>query len=325
MKLLNKPGSISQAAFNLLSHRLKGSAYFDEPLSRHTSYRIGGPADILFIPQDVEDLQEAISWARAENIPYFIMGNGSNLLVSDRGFRGLLIKISGSFNGIRFEQNRAIAGAGSDLGVLINQAARHGLFGLPFAVGIPGTVAGAIVMNAGSATLYMGQQIESIAALNCRDLRQKTLHRQELGFQYRRSMLDSGDWVVLEATISMQEERPQIAFERIRELLLRRRTAQPLKYPSAGSVFRNPPNAYAGQLIEETGCKGWCVGDAMISAVHANFIVNVGQATANHVLVLMERVQAAVEEHYGLLLQPEIKLLGDWSQSMSLWRGDAGR
>lgn len=123
----------------------------------------------------------------------------------------------------------------------------------------------------------------------------------------------------------MQEEQPQIAFERIRELLLRRRTAQPLEYPSAGSVFRNPPNAYAGRLIEETGCKGWCVGDAMISAVHANFIVNVGQATANHVLALMEKVQAAVEKHHGTLLQPEIKLLGDWSQSMSLWRGDAGR
>jgi UDP-N-acetylmuramate dehydrogenase len=323
VKLLNKPGSVSQAAFNSICHRLKGSAYFNEPLSRHTSYRIGGLADILFIPQDVEDLQEAIAWARAENLPYFIMGNGSNLLVSDRGFRGLILKIAGSFHRIRFEQNRAIAGAGSDLGLLINQAARHGLFGLPFAVGIPGTVAGAIVMNAGSATLYMGQQVESIVALDCRDLQQKTLHRGELGFQYRRSMLDSGDWVVLEAAISMQEEPPQIAFERIHELLLRRRTAQPLEYPSAGSVFRNPSNAYAGQLIEEAGCKGWRVGDAMISSVHANFIVNIGQATASHVLALMERVQAVVEDHYGLLLQPEIKLLGEWSQSISLWRGEA--
>jgi UDP-N-acetylmuramate dehydrogenase len=325
VKLLNKPGSNSQAAFNRIRHRLKGSAYFNEPLSRHTSYRIGGPADILFIPQDVEDLQEAIAWARAEQLPYFIMGNGSNLLVSDRGFHGLLIKISGSFNGVRFEKNRAIAGAGTDLGVLINQAAQHGLFGLPFAVGIPGTVAGAIVMNAGSATLYMGQQIESVLVLDCRDLQQKTLHSKELEFHYRRSVLDSGDWVVLEATISMQEEQPQIAFERIRELLLRRRAAQPLQYPSAGSVFRNPPNAYAGQLIEETGCKGWCVGDAMISTVHANFIVNMGKATAFHVLALMEKVQAAVEKQHGTLLQPEIKLLGDCAQSLSFWRGDADR
>ncbi len=282
----------------------------DEPMTRHTTYRIGGPADLFCQPGSLEDLRQALCEVHRQKLPFTIMGNGSNLLVSDEGFRGMVIQVAGVFNGIHFQGDRATVGGGTDLGTLLNQAARRGLFGLPFAVGIPGTVAGAVTMNAGSATRYMGQHVESVRVLDSETLEIFDLTRAELDFQYRRSILESGRWVVLQVRLQLEEEDPVAIFARIRELLLRRKEVQPLAFPSAGSVFRNPGSLYAGKLIEDAGCKGWREGQAMVSAVHANFIVNLGQATAGHVFRLMDRVQEAVWQRFQVRLQPEVRILG---------------
>lgn len=282
-------------------------------MNLHTTFRIGGPADIFCIPQDIEDLLTVIRFVRESEIPYYITGNGSNLLISDSGYRGVMIKIAGVFDGLRFEGDRAISGAGTDLACLIHQAARRGLFGLPFAVGIPGTVAGAVVMNAGSATLFMGKKVEKALVLDCEDLTVKEMNREDLRFQYRKSIVGERPLIILEVTLVLEEEKPSAIFARIQELLARRKEVQPLSYPSAGSVFRNPANTYAGKLIEEAGCKGWRVGEAMVSPVHANFIVNLGAATATQVRVLMTKVQRAVQEKFAVWLEPELKILGQWS------------
>lgn len=290
----------------------KGPVYQLESMNRHTTFRIGGPADIFCVPQDIDDLCAVIKFVREQGIPYYITGNGSNLLVSDLGYRGVMVKIAGVFNGLRFEGQRVISGAGTDLSFLINQAAHRGLFGLPFAVGIPGTVAGAVVMNAGSATLFMGKKVEKVLVLDCEDLKIKEMSREDLRFQYRKSIIGEKPVIVLEVTLALEEEDPKVIFARIKELLLRRKEVQPLNYPSAGSVFRNPGNTFAGKLIEEAGCKGWQVGDAMVSPVHANFIVNLKAATAMQVRVLMARVQQAVWEKFAVWLEPELKILGEW-------------
>jgi len=290
----------------------KGPILYCEPMFRHTSYKIGGPARIFCVPQDVNDLKLALDFSHQEGIPYYIIGNGTNLLVSDQGFDGMIIKISGVFNGFRFLGERVISGAGTDLSYLIHQAAKNSLFGWPFAVGIPGTVAGAVVMNAGSSTLHMGQHVIKVRALDCQSLDFVEMSKDDLGFQYRKSILDSGKWVVLEVELLLERDEPKNIFSRIEELLLRRRKVQPLDYPSAGSVFRNPDKAYAGKLIEDAGCKGWIEGGAMVSPVHANFIVNFRGARAIDVGKLMVRVHNAVKEKFGVSLEPELKVIGNW-------------
>jgi len=297
--------------------KFRGPVFYSEPMSCHTSYRIGGPAEVFCVPQDVEDLRIALDFVHQEGIPFFIMGNGTNLLVSDAGFKGMIIKISGTFNGVQFFEEKVISGAGTDLGYLIKEAAQRGLFGWPFAVGIPGTVAGAVVMNAGSSTLYMGQHVVKVKALDCQSLKIIEMAKDNLQFQYRRSVLDCGKWVVLEVELLLERDDPERIFLRIQELLSRRKQVQPLNYPSAGSVFRNPDNAYAGKLIEDSGCKGWTEGGAMVSPVHANFIVNANGATAFEVARLMRRVRDTVQEKFGIILEPEIKLLGEWPEELA--------
>jgi UDP-N-acetylmuramate dehydrogenase len=295
---------------------LHGLLLAEEPMERHTTYRIGGPADLFCQPASLEDLRTALRHARDEDLPYFIMGNGSNLLVSDDGYRGMVIQVSGVFNGIHFSGSQVTVGAGTDLSTLLNVAARRGLFGLPFAVGIPGTVAGAVAMNAGSSTRYMGQHVVAVKALDVDSLQLHRLTPEDLQFQYRRSVVEEGRWVILQVTLQLEEEDPVAIFLRIRELLLRRKEVQPLAYPSAGSVFRNPGQLYAGKLIEEAGCKGWREGDALVSPIHANFIVNRGHASANQVFCLMRRVRQLVQERFGVILESEVRILGDCPEEL---------
>lgn len=292
--------------------KFKGPIFHMEEMSRHTSFRIGGPADIFCIPQSIEDLQVALDYAQTEGIPYFIMGNGTNLLVSDKGFRGMVIKISGVFNGLTFNENRVTSGAGTNLDYLIMQAASRGLFGLPFAVGIPGTVAGAVVMNAGSSTQYMGQHVQRVRVLDCYSAEIKEMKPEDLIFCYRKSILDSGNFVVLDVELLLDRDEPERIYSRIAELRRRRKEVQPLDYPSAGSVFRNPPQLYAGKLIEDAGCKGWTIGGAMVSPLHANFIINFDKAKAEEIATLMLKIRQKVLDQFGILLEPEIKILGEW-------------
>jgi len=283
---------------------------FDEPMCRHTSFRIGGPADLLVIPANLEDLRKTVGFCIDNQVPLFVMGSGTNLLVKDGGIRGVVAKLSGTLDHIRFDGDLVTAGSGARLAELSRQAMEHGLSGLEFACGIPGSVGGAVVMNAGAYDGEMKDVVRSVTVLS-RDEGLVTIDAGEMDFGYRRSRpQDTGD-IVVEAVMSLiPGDRARIA-SRMEELERRRREKQPLDLPSAGSVFKRPEGHYAGTLIEKAGLKGMSVGGARVSELHAGFIVNTGGATAKDVLRLIEIVRDEVMRRFGVLLTPEIRIVGE--------------
>jgi UDP-N-acetylmuramate dehydrogenase len=296
---------------------VKGEIRRNEPLSRHTAYAIGGPADILAYPVDREDLQALLQAIRAQKQNYFILGGGTNLLVRDGGFRGVVITLQ-RMNAIRIEREyRAIGGsfavlyaeAGASLAKLLSRAVEEGLTGLEFAAGIPGTVGGAIRMNAGTAEGEMGDIVESVTLISPQG-ELLTRSQTEMGFGYRTSLVPEGH-LVLDTRIILRRDDQEKIRARIRELLDTRKQRQPLGFPSAGSVFKNPPGAAAGRLIEAAKLKGRTIGMAQVSEKHANFIVNLGKAKAADVLELMEVVKQAVFDVHGVRLEPEITIIGE--------------
>ncbi len=279
----------------------------DVLLSKKTTYRIGGPCDVGIFPETLENFEAAVNFCRDKNIPFYVMGRGSNLLADDEGFRGAVI-FTERMNGVRFEKSRAFAMAGAGLTSLSRQAGALGLAGLEFACGIPGSVGGGVVMNAGayggeitdvfeSCTIYR----EGIGILNC-------LHRDG-GFSYRHtSFLDNHDYV-LEAVFRLQEDSPDDIRAREEELLSRRREKQPLEYPSAGSAFKRPEGYFAAKLIEDAGLKGFRIGGAEVSAKHSGFFINAGGATSDDVIRLYSEVRERVEKLFGVTLESEVRYL----------------
>lgn len=298
----------------------RGELKVDEPLSKHTSFRIGGPADFLAIPADREELNSLLQFAVNAAVPFFILGRGTNILAPDQGFRGLVIKIADRLDKTRFEGQHLVVEGGASLSRAAWMAVERGLAGLEFAVGIPGTVGGGLVMNAGAFGGDLGRLAVEVTVM---DLRGgiRVLPREELSFGYRTSSLAGGKAVVVEAVLRLQEADAAMLASRARENLERRRLTQPLGLPSAGSVFKNPPGDFAGRLIEAAGCKGLCRGDACVSELHANYIVNRGSATARDVLALMEEIQEKVGKAFGVYLEPEIQVLGVYgSGSGGRWK-----
>ena len=282
----------------------------DEPLKRHTSWRIGGPADVLVAPRDLESLQACIACAYDAGIPYFILGRGSNLLIRDGGIRGLVIKLGDAFSELRIEGQTLTALAGRSIVSAANRSMREGLSGLEFATGIPGSVGGAVTMNAGS----HGGEIKDVlkdALVLTREGALKHVSSQDLAFSYRHSAVPENAWTVVRATFSLRAGDVMEMRERTGAWSQRRRLTQPLSQPNCGSVFRNPPGDYSARLIEAAGLKNTRVGDAMISDVHANFIVNLGAATAEDVLELMSRAQEAIQTRFAVELIPEVRVVGE--------------
>jgi UDP-N-acetylmuramate dehydrogenase len=279
-----------------------------EPLARHTSYKVGGPAALFAEPRTIGELRTVLFLCRERNVSSFLLGGGTNLLVSDKGFAGAVIRLAGEFNSFSYNELTADCGAGVRLATLAMDAGRRGLSNLEFAVGIPGTLGGALVMNAGAHEREIGQVVLDALVLD-RDLQLQTLTRGQLSFTYRQSRLPPGA-VVCRARIALAHGRREEIQERCRQNLQLRRERQP-REPSAGSVFKNPPGQAAGRLLEEAGLKGLRKGGAMISTVHANFIVNCGNATAADILALIEKARHVVREKYGVDLEPEIRLLGE--------------
>ncbi len=286
-------------------------------MSRHTSFGIGGPADALAYPVDRDDLITLLGEIRKKGLPFFVLGGGTNLLVRDSGFRGVVISLR-RMTGIRIEREyrsvggsfaRIIAEAGAPLPALHLFAADRGLTGLEFAAGIPGTIGGAVCMNAGTAAGEFGDIVESVTLVSM-DGVIVTKSREEMKFGYRTADIPAGS-CVLEVLLTLRHgERGEIK-ARIGDLLEKRKDRQPLGLPSAGSVFKNPPGESAGRLIEKAGLKGRTIGNAQVSEKHANFIVNLGKATAHDVLALMNIVQKTVLDVHGIRLEPEIKILGE--------------
>lgn len=296
---------------------MKGELKKNEPLSRHTSFGIGGPADVFACPVDRDDLIALLKEIKKHGQKYFILGGGTNLLVKDGGFRGVVISLE-RMDTIKIEREyRSVGGsfavvsaeAGSPLTRLHAFALEQGFTGLEFATGIPGTIGGAVCMNAGTAVGEMGDIIESVTFISP-DGQLVTLGREEMGFGYRTSNIREGQLVVEAKVILRRDDKEKIR-ARVRELQEKRKERQPWGLKNAGSIFKNPHEESAGKLIETAKLKGRSVGDAQVSDKHANFIVNLGKATAKDVLALMEIVKQAVLETHGVRLEPEIKIIGE--------------
>ena len=273
-------------------------------LSKYTTYKVGGKAKVLAYPKNIEKLITLLKWAKTNNISYKMLGNGSNLIFSDADYNGILIKLT-EFDDIEIFGNKIRVGAGYSLMKLSRIALKNSLTGLEFAAGIPGTVGGAVFMNAGAYKSDMGYIVQMIKVLTP-DFRIVTLENKELAFHYRTSFLKTHpNYICLEAIIKLEKGKKEAIEEVMKSRLQRRKEAQPLEYPSAGSVFRNPTNNYAGQLIENIGYKGRRIGGAMVSEKHANFIINTGNATANDVKELIDYVKKEVEKKYHVSLTTE--------------------
>lgn len=283
----------------------------DEPMRKHTTFRIGGNADIFVRPESKEQIAEILRLCRKQDVPYFILGNGSNLLVGDRGFRGVVINIMDNMNDIKVDGGIIKAQAGAML-IKVSRAARdNSLTGLEFASGIPGTIGGAIYMNAGA---YGGEMKDVVTKVTAMDAEGEiyTFGTDELEFSYRHSVIQQRDLIVLDVTMKLAAGDQKIIDDRMSELAVARRTKQPLEYPSAGSTFKRPEGYFAGKLIMDAGLRGYRVGDAQVSEKHCGFVVNRGNATADDVIKLIDDVKAKVSEEYDVVLEPEVRMIGEF-------------
>lgn len=287
--------------------------YEQEPMSRHTTFRIGGPADYFVTPESVRAVEELVAFCRERTVPFYILGNGSNLLVGDLGYRGVIIQLYKNLNGIETTGERILAQAGAMLSAIARTAQEHGLSGLEFASGIPGTLGGAVVMNAGAYGGEMKDVVRRVRALS-REGEILEIPGEEMEFGYRTSLVGKRQYIVLEAELELERgEKSQIG-ARMRELQERRVQKQPLNLPSAGSTFKRPEGYFAGKLIMDAGLRGFSVGGAQISEKHCGFVVNKGGATAADVRELMNQVKAIVKEKTGVSLEPEVKMLGEFEK-----------
>lgn len=286
----------------------KGRIRQDEPLCAYTHYKIGGPADLYLLPRDLEDVRRIFRYAHEKGIPRFIIGAGSNLLVSDAGFRGIVINLKNAFHNINITEDIISVDSGVGIDAFLDYCSQNHRGGLEFLAGIPGTIGGALTMNAGA---FGGETFDHLLAIEIMtmDGRLQVVEKKDINFGYRQGWKKT-DSAIVRAKFQLPEMRKEDSKARKREFLNKRRQRQPLDLPSAGSVFKRPPGHYAGKLIEEAGCKGLRVGDAMVSEKHANFIVNLSQATAQDVLKLIAIVRERVFKTFGVELELEIELIG---------------
>lgn len=282
----------------------------DEQMERHTTFRVGGPADI-FVTPDRSALAQVVTLCKKEQTPYYIVGNGSNLLVGDGGIRGVVIEMKGAVNAIRAEGERIVAGAGVLLSQAASRAASNGLSGMEFAAGIPGTVGGAVVMNAGAYGGEMKDIVESVTVLDA-ECREKVLSVEELELGYRSSCILKNGYIVLEVVFHLAPGDETQIKARMQELARQRTSKQPLEYPSAGSTFKRPEGYFAGKLIMDAGLRGYQVGGAQVAEKHCGFVINRGGATAADIVKLMEDVKCEVERQFHVTLEPEVKMLGEF-------------
>lgn len=300
-----------------LEERLAGlqcELRFDEPLAAFTSFQLGGPADALALPRDEIQLAALLDRCRGERIPVTVLGGGTNILVCDGGVRGVVISLIRGFREMHLHEEGESAlleaGAGLKTPLLVRHAAERGLEGLNCLSGVPGTVGGALAMNAGTAERYVGEAVESVRWIRLPAGGAEWLRADALRFSYRRARLPAPG-IVLAVRFRLRRGEPGPLLAHLREDVTRRRGRQPWGFPCAGSIFRNPPGKRAGRLIEEAGLKGRRIGGAEVSAVHANFLVNRGGATASDVLSLIEEVQETVHARFGVELELELRVIGE--------------
>jgi len=304
-----------EEAYRRLKEQLKGKVFKDEPLADYTSLKVGGKADIFIQVESIDDLKLILQTAQDCQLPYFVIGRGSNLLVSDKGFPGIVIKLGFYFYQISIEENAVLVGAAAPLPALARETAKRGFSDFAFAIGIPGSLGGALISNAGAYGSNIGNLVEEVTLISPQGVVQ-TIAREKLSFGYRKSSL-SGKGIILEARLKLSKKGdPREIDKEMKNTMRLRRKTQPLSLPNAGSIFKNHfsegKEISAGELIEQAGCKGLRFGGAEVSTVHGNFIVNLGNATAQQVYTLLKMVQKRVFQTKKIWLEPEIILVGEF-------------
>lgn len=284
-----------------------------EPMKNHTTFRIGGPADALALPKTPEEVAEVVRFCHEHAQPYYVLGNGSNLLVSDEGYRGIVLQLYRNFNDIQVNGEMITVQSGAMLAAVARTAYQNGLTGLEFASGIPGTIGGAVVMNAGAYGGEMKHVLREVTVLT-KEGEVLAIPAKALELGYRTSVIPKNGWIVLGAVLQLKKGDPEQILARMEELKEQRITKQPLDLPSAGSTFKRPEGYFAGKLIMDAGLRGFTVGGAQVSEKHCGFVVNRGNATAADVWELICEVKRRVKEMTGVELEPEVKLLGDFPQ-----------
>ena len=282
----------------------------DEPMKKHISFRVGGPADILVKPRAEEQIKNIIDFAKKENIPYIVKGNGSNLLVRDGGIRGIVIEITDNFNSYEIEDKIIKVQSGALLSIIGRAALKQNLKGFEFAAGIPGTIGGALAMNAGA---YGGEMKDIVKSVRLMDTDGNIFNfsNEDMKFGYRKSILSKSDYIVLGAEIELEKGNYEEIKEMMKDFSNRRITKQPLNLPSAGSTFKRPEGYFAAKLIDDSGLRGLTLRNAQVSDKHCGFVVNLGDARAMDILDLMYVVKSTVKNKFGVTLEEEVKILGE--------------
>ncbi len=293
-----------------LQSAIRGTVRAYEPMHRHTTFRIGGPAEVFVQPSDCDDLVEVADFARGKGVPCMVVGNGSNLLVGDRGIRGVVVRLAPLFNRIEWLEDGAVAEAGSLLATLVKEASAAGLSGLESTVGIPGTLGGALATNAGTDTGSVGDLVRGAMVLG-RDGELRDWSAEQFAYRYRYSTVSKEKAVVVSARLRLQPAAKEEIAAKVARLRHKRSSRQPLRARCAGSVFKNPRGVAAGKILDRAGAKGMRVGQAQISRKHANFLVNRGRATAAEMRELIERAHALALRRYGIELELEIEMVGE--------------
>lgn len=289
----------------------KESIVLNELMSRHTTFRVGGEAACLIKVSGSKELSKLIPFLRQTEHEYFLLGNGSNLLVSDKGYEGVVLKLEDEFEEIRTDGLKIIAGAGASLAKVAKRAMEEGLTGMEFASGIPGTLGGAIVMNAGAYDGEMKQIVKEVTVMD-QEGNILVLDNDTMEFGYRHSVIRNRPFIVLSVVLALEEGDREEIKRKMEDFAERRKEKQPLEYPSAGSTFKRPEGYFAGKLIMDAGLRGFSVGGAKVSEKHCGFIINTGNATAADISELIEEVRERVKEQFGVLLEPEVIRIGEF-------------
>ena len=298
--------------YSELLSKIKGAVFKSEPMSLHTSFRIGGPADLFILPKNLDDLVTLYEFANNHGIPVCLIGQGSNLLISDLGFHGIVIQMQSNWNQIRFTDNILTVESGVLSQRLLQEALAHRFIGLDFLSGIPGSIGGCTFMNAGSNQRSISDVIVSAEVFNTNTMKIETFLRSDFQFQYRSSVLHENHFVVLSIRLELSEGDSRVEKEKIRTWKEKRISSQPLQYPNAGCIWKNPDTISAGKLIESAGLKGYQIGEAQISRLHGNFIINTGKATAMNVFDVINHTEETIYKQFGIQLIREIQLIGEF-------------
>jgi UDP-N-acetylmuramate dehydrogenase len=303
---------VSKLFLEWLESKYSEFVFLNESMKNHTSFKIGGAADVLIKPQNEEMIIDILKKIKEYNVPLTVMGNGSNLIVLDSGVRGVIIKIGNCFNKLQCEDNVLKVGAGVSLAKVANFAKDNNLTGLEFAVGIPGSLGGAVFMNAGAYDGEMSKIIDGVSVIDL-DGNKHFYTKEDLFFDYRFCNIQTIDCIIVDVVISLQKGEQAMIIDKMNCFTTRRNSKQPLEYPSAGSVFKRPVGNYAGTLIDKAGLKGFKIGGAEVSTKHAGFIINSGDASAKNVLDLIEHVKEVVYKKNNIKLETEVRVIGEKS------------